>query len=288
MSALRSRTLRFRTAVAVVLLGIAVALAGLSASGSLGTVRGGLAGVLAPAQAWLTRQYNVLGDFFTSPRDTRALRERNVQLEQRVAELELQLLQSQQQQAELNVLRSLLNYAASAPTNRYLAADVIGFDTDPFVKYIILNRGSDDGVTRDMPVVTNAGLVGRVTEVTGNAAKVQLIVDPDSAVNVRVLSTRAEGVAVGQLTGDLSLEFITQDTPLAVGDKVVTSGLGGSYPADVPVGEVVSLRSEAQQIFQQAVLRPSVDFGSLEVVLVLINFRPADIAPFQQATPAPQ
>lgn len=279
-----SRT-RSRTLIATVLMLAALVLVGLNATGTLDPLKGGALAPLTAAQSWLAIRFAALYDFFTSPREVQGLRERNAQLEQQVAELQQQLLQSQEQQAELSILSSLLNYARENPTNRYIASDVIGRDTSPFLKFIILNRGSDDGVSRGMPVVTNQGLVGRVTEVTAKAAKVQLLVDPEAAVNVRIQSSRAEGMAVGQLAGDMSLQFISQDSPLEVGDLVLTSGLGGTYPADLLVGEVVSVRQMASQIFQEATVRTLVDFTRLEIVLILSNFTPVDTSPFRP-TPA--
>ncbi|MBI4768928.1 MAG: rod shape-determining protein MreC [Chloroflexi bacterium] len=278
--------MRSRTLLAGFLLLVALGLVGLNATGMLDPLKSGALRPLAVVEGWVSSRFTAVYDFFTAPRDMQALRQRNAELELQVAELQRQLLQTQEQQAELNILRALLKYATDNPTNSYLAADVIGRDTSPFLKYITINRGSDSGLARDMPVVTNAGLVGRITEVTANAARVQLITDPDAAVNVRVQASRAEGVAVGQLAGDLSLQFIGQDAPMQVGDKVLTSGLGGSYPADVLLGEVVSLRQQDLEIFQQATVRPAVDFGRLEVVLVLTSFKPANLAPFQ-STPAP-
>jgi rod shape-determining protein MreC len=278
-------TLRSRTLVTGLLLLASIALVGLNAVGILDPVKSGVFAPLAATQSWIGRRFSAVYGFFTLPRDLQALRDRNAELEQQVADLQLQLVQAQEQQAELLILSGLLNYARENPTNRYIAADVIGRDTSPFLKFLILNRGSDDGLSRGMPVVTNQGLVGQIAEVTANAARVQLIIDPGSAVNVRIQSSRAEGAVVGQLAGDLSLEFIPQDTPLLVGDRVLTSGVGGTYPEDVVVGEVLNVRQQVAQIFQEATVRAAVEFDRLEIVLVLSNFTPANLTPFQP-TPA--
>ena len=185
-----------------------------------------------------------------------------------------------------DVLSALLDYVREQPENRYLTADVIGRDESPFLQFIVINKGSSDGLARDMPVVTEKGLVGQVTEVTANAAIVLLLTDPTAAVNARLQASRAEGVVVSTLTGDLRMEFISLDAQVNPGDIVVTSGLGGEYPPDLAIGQIVSVRKRTQDVFQEADLQPRQDFSALEVVLVLTNFVPVNLAPIL-GTPQP-
>jgi rod shape-determining protein MreC len=130
-----------------------------------------------------------------------------------------------------------------------------------------------------MPVVTDQGLVGRVDAVIADAARVQLITDPASRVNVRLQNAEEEASLVGSVTGDAILELIPQDTNIETGDLVLTSGLGGGYPPDLIVGQVVNIRSRDFDLFQQATIQPVVDFNRLQVVLVIVNFKPVDISP---------
>jgi rod shape-determining protein MreC len=123
-----------------------------------------------------------------------------------------------------------------------------------------------------MPVVTERGLVGRVVEVFATVSRVQLIVDPEAAVNVILQSSRAEGVTVAQANGELWVDLISQEADVAPEELVLTSGLGGGYPADIPIGEVISVRRRDFEIFQQATIQPAVDFERLQVVLVIVNF----------------
>ena len=130
-----------------------------------------------------------------------------------------------------------------------------------------------------MPVVTNQGLIGRIDAVIANAARVQLITDPTSAVNVRLQNADTDAVLVGSTTGDLNLEMISQDVEVQEGDVVLTSGLGGNYPSDLLVGQLFNLRTRDYELFQQASVQSAVDFSRLEIVLVIMNFNPIDIAP---------
>ena len=128
-----------------------------------------------------------------------------------------------------------------------------------------------------MPVITERGLVGRIAEVTASTARVQLISDPDMSVNVLLQSSRAEGVLAPQRGGEIRIDLIEQAATVSPGEIAITSGLGGRYPPDIPVGEVISVRKRDFELFQQAVIHPAVDIEGLEIILVITNFRPLDL-----------
>ncbi len=236
-------------------------------------------GSLVNVQAWLSSRYVAVQDFFTSPRDMASLRQRNAELEAEVAELQAQIIQLQQDVGETQVLAALVDFVRVRPENDYEAAAVIGRDPSPFLHYVIINRGSNEGILRGMPVVTHQGLIGRIDAVIADASRVQLITDPASSVNVRLQNAETEASLVGSVTGDLTLELIPQDINVQPGDLVLTSGLGGGYPPDLIIGQVINVRSRDFDLFQQATVQPVVDFNRLEIVLVIVNFKPVDISP---------
>ncbi|PWB73242.1 MAG: rod shape-determining protein MreC [Anaerolineales bacterium] len=236
-------------------------------------------GSLINLQSWFSTRFSALQDFFTAPRDIASLRQRNAELESDVSELQAQVIQLQQQVGETQILAALVDFSRANPENTYKAAAVIGRDPSPFLHYVIINRGSNDGILRGMPVVTDQGLVGRVDAVIADAARVQLITDPASSVNVRLQNAETEGSLVGSVTGDVILELIPQDVTVEPGDLALTSGLGGGYPPDLIVGQVVNVRSREFDLFQQATIQPVVDFNRLQIVLVIVNFKPVDISP---------
>jgi rod shape-determining protein MreC len=234
-------------------------------------------GSLVNVQAWFSARYMAVQDFFTSPRDMASLQQRNAELEGEVAELQAQVIQLQQEVGQTQVLAALVDFIRVRPENDYAAAAVIGRDPSPFLHYVIINRGSNEGILRGMPVVTNQGLIGRVDAVIADAARVQLITDPASNVNVRLQNAETEASLVGSVTGDLMLEMIPQDIDIQQGDLVLTSGLGGGYPPDLIIGQVANTPSRRDfDLFQQATVQPVVDFNQLEIVLVIINFEPVD------------
>ncbi len=242
-------------------------------------------GSLVNLQTWFSSRFVAIQDFFTSPRDIASLRQRNAELEGEVADLQAQVIQLQQEVGETQILAALVDFSRANPENKYLAAAVIGRDPSPFLHYVIINRGSNDGILRGMPVVTNQGLIGRVDAVIADAARVELITDPASSVNVRLQNAETEASLVGSVTGDVTLELIPQDINVQPGDLVLTSGLGGGYPPDLIIGQVVNVRSRDFDLFQQATVQPVVDFNRLSIVLVIVNFKPVDISPLVPANP---
>jgi rod shape-determining protein MreC len=280
---MNSRSSRSLQTVVISLLIIGVLL--LALSGFLSPLFRVTLSPLVAVQTWLSERYQAFNDFLTAPRDAAFLRQENTRLETENARLQAQILELQQQIGEVQVLTALLDFARANPQNEYLAATVIGRDPSPFLHYVIINRGSDEGLRRGMPVVTDQGLVGRVAAVTANAARVQLITDPAVQINVTIQPSKAEAVLSGSLTGDISLDMIPQDAGIATGDLVLTSGLGGSYVPNVLVGQVTGIRQRDFDLFQQASVQPVVDFSDLRIVLVIINFQPIDFTPL---IPTPQ
>ncbi|MEN9562046.1 MAG: hypothetical protein RIR73_290 [Chloroflexota bacterium] len=260
----------------------------LAFSGALGSASRGMNSILVDVQTWISTRFLGFQDFVTAPRDIVTLRARNAELEAQVSQLQAQLIELQQRVNETEILAALVDFSRSNPESTYKAASVIGRDPSPFLHYIIINRGSNDDIRRGMPVVTNQGLVGRIDAVIADAARVQLITDPGSSVNVYLQNADTNAVLYGSVTGDVSLDLISQNVAVESGDLILTSGLGGGYPADLIIGQVITVQSLEFELFQQATVQAAVDFSRLEIVLVITNFRPVNIAPLEPVvTPAP-
>jgi rod shape-determining protein MreC len=262
-------------AISILTIGLII----LALSGYLNTLTGYVLTPLVAAQTWISERFQAVQTIVNSPRDVTLLMQENADLEAEVANLQSQIIELQQRLTEYEILSALLDFARAYPEFEYIGGSVIGRDPSPFVKYIQINRGSDDGLRRGMPVVTQQGLVGRVAQTTASAALVQLITDPGTVINVRLEPTRAEGVLNGSITGDITLDFIPQEANIQPGDLVLSSGLGGNYPPNILIGQVTSVRSQDYDLFQSASVQPVVDFKQLEIVLVITNFQPIDVSP---------
>jgi rod shape-determining protein MreC len=270
-------SLRYLRSIVVILL--AIGLIGLALGGYLTPVIRAVVTPVVAAQTWLTSRIQGIQSYLEAPEDVNRLRTRNLELEAEISQLQSEIIELKQQVADIRVLSALVDFARTNPTNEYQAANVIGRDTSPFMQYLIIDRGSDSGLRRGMPVVTQNGLVGRIASVLPNAARVQLITDPDSLINVKIEPSGEKGVLQGQVTGDVIVDMIPKTAKVNPGDLVLTSGLGGNYPPDIIIGQITGLRSRENDLFQRATVQLAVDFENLDIVLVITNFQPVDINP---------
>lgn len=278
---------RLRSLQTVIFILVAAGLIALALGGYLTPLSRILVNPLVAVQTWIATRYQAVQEIARAPQDTVQLRQRNSELEAEVARLQTQIIELQEQLSETNVLSALVEFARANPENRYQAAAVIARDPSPFLQYVIINRGSDDGLRRGMPVVTQKGLIGRIAAVTAGAARIQLITDPGSTVNVRLEPSGAQAILQGQLTGEIILDMIPQGANVQAGDLVLTSGLGGGYPANILIGQVASIRSRDQDIFQRASVQAVADFSQINIVLIIVNFKPIDISPLLPTPGAP-
>lgn len=234
---------------------------------------------LISAQSWISERYLAFSDFFGSPRDMATLREENMVLRNEVAQLQSEIIALQENLAQAEILYTLLDFARSNPEHEYVAATVIGREISPYLQYIIIDKGSNDGIRYGMPVVTQQGLVGRIDAVISDAARIQLLTDAGSVVNVRLKNAKVEGQVNGSITGEVSLNMVPIDAEVEIGEVILTSGLGGTYPPNIFVGQVLSMQSRQNALFQTGSVQPIVDFSVLSAVLVITNFEAVDITP---------
>lgn len=151
-------------------------------------------------------------------------------------------------------------------------ARVVGGPVSLVAETIEIDVGSDDGVTRDMPVVGPGGLVGRVVETSGGRSLVRLLTDRQLSVGVRLVGSGDVGVATGQGRGEpLRVDFVDPRVPVEVGELVVTSGLDTSlYPPGIVVGTVATVHSPVGVVQQDVTVTPAADLDSPLVVSVLL------------------
>ena len=231
------------------------------------------------AQSWLSQRYLAFNDFFNSPRDMATLRAENTRLESEVAMLQSEVVALQENLAQSDILYTLLDFARTNPEHEYVAATVIGREISPFLQYVIIDKGSNDGLRHGMPVVTQQGLVGRIDALISDAARIQMFTDANSTVNVKLQTAGVEGLVRGSVTGEISLDMVPVDIEIQIGDILMTSGLGGTYPANIFVGQIFSMQSKQNVLFQTGSIQPVVDFSNLSAVLVITNFDSVDISP---------
>lgn len=259
----------------------------LSASGVLGPVEDVVTVPLGAVQGAVANVSNALSDVADDLANFRRLEQRNQDLEEAYAIAQSQLAEYREKAQLYDELAALLEYDRFEPEDReYVTCDVIGLDNTGFVRAIQINCGRRDGVERNDPVVTHLGMVGRVTNVSATGAEVLLLTDPNSRINARAQATRADGVVIGQLSGDLIMSFIPVDAEVREGDFVMSSGLGQTAPANLILGRILSVSLAQSELYQEARVRSLVEFDRLELVQVITNFEPVDLSVFEEAVEA--
>ncbi|MCP4541077.1 MAG: rod shape-determining protein MreC [Chloroflexi bacterium] len=256
--------------------------------------------VLDPLQRLFSGVTQVSGNLFETVREVRELRTQVDELQEQVDALTFENVSLRDYRAEVQSLRALLAFTDEFSISGYLGADVvsreacttfpcgevIGEEPNPYLHYVTINVGAQQGIEVGMPVVSGgAGLVGRIAQVAPRTAKVQLLTDRESAITAILQTSRATGLVVGQPDGTLSMEYIPQEMGIGVGngeddqeenasagDIVLTSGLGGFMPKGLVIGQVTEIQQMDYELFQTAIVRPAVDFSRLELVLVITSF----------------
>ncbi len=261
----------------------ALLLMALQVTGQLEPVQSFVTQLTSPAQVGTTGASESVTDAVGFLMELRQLRQRNSELENINSSLLAENFELREVERENQWLREQLAYAQTRPglelRGAQIVARVIGRESNNFLEYIMLDLGQGHGVRVGMSVVTDQGFVGRISEVTESTSKVLLITDASSAVNAILQSSRLNGVIRGTPSGDLVMDYIPQGEEFSVGEAVLTSGLGGRVPRGIPIGQVVEIRQRDIDVFQQAVVRPTVDFPRLELVMVVTNFDPLEEVP---------
>ena len=206
-------------------------------------------------------------DMYHGYLDMRRAVNENYDLHHKLIDLTTENLKLRQSEGDLKRLRSLLGYADqfSMPTTM---AQAVMLDMSGRFKSMIIDRGSNAGIQVNDAIVNANGLIGRVVLTTKDMAKVQLIIDSNSSVGALVERTRRQGVLRGDGAGGAQLYDVPSLADVQPGDNVLTAGIDGIYPKGIPVG-VVQKAEKGQDLFKSIVVKPSVDFGSIEEVIVL-------------------
>ena len=228
--------------------------------------------VISPLQEVMSKVTHPVGNFFSTLVRLPAIRAENERLKNHVAELE-------SQEQRLHELEGLLEVTQSlGPNVRTTAAQVIASGVSNFEWTITINKGSNQGIKLDLPVVASGKrLVGHVIRVAPDSSIVQLIVDPDSAVAGRLAISRTTGLLTGQGDRDMRMGLVDTSIEVQAGEQVVTAGYripGGAqslYPPGILIGTVSHVVPDVAALEKFITVAPAVDFSSLDIVLVVLS-----------------
>ncbi len=221
--------------------------------------------------------------------DIMTVHQQNQMLRNEVEQLRMQNVRADEYAAENIRLRELLGYKQSATQFDLVVAHVIGRETATWTRMIVIDRGTQHGVQKNMAVVTARGLVGTVTDAGPVSSKVQLILDPRAAAGALVQRSRVAGIVKG--TPDDAMHPRMVNVPrgqdMAEGDILVTSGFGGIYPKGIMIGRVSAVKNDSGGLLHYAVIEPATDFQRLEDVAVIVASREAPPEPWQPPAQTP-
>jgi rod shape-determining protein MreC len=277
----------WRRAVFVILIIASLALLTVSfresESGPVHSIQQFGAGLLTPLQSWGAKIADPFQDGYQWFRTLLSAHKRADELEADVQMLQGKLIQLEEAAEENERLKGLLDLRdkGTYPDGTdFEIADVVVKSPTRWASWIMINKGSADGIRVGLPVVgatpaageslAGKGLVGKVTQVTAHTAQVVLITDSGPGVAAKIQGLRAEGIVEGSLSGSLTMDYVDRDIMVDPKLVIVTSGYGGIYPPDIPIGIVANVGEEDVNIYKEIEVQPFVDFRVLEQVMVLI------------------
>ncbi|MCB8968790.1 MAG: rod shape-determining protein MreC [Ardenticatenaceae bacterium] len=279
---------RIRWGVIALLIGIAIFLSILDNSGNLDNALAFLRNPLIAILDWTSARTDTLADALSGPRDLQEAKTEIERLQERLDALERENEELRESQGEAQLLFDLFNRARQAPELTRVTANVIGQDTNPAIRSIIIDKGSEDGILVGMPVESARGLVGRVFRTAAKSSQVVLITDSASAIPTRLGTSRATGILRGGgLGGSMAIDWLDLKYQVEIGEVVSTSGLGGKFPQGIVIGRVIEVERREAELFQRAIVQPAVDTESLEIVFVITDFQPIETDIFSDTTETP-
>lgn len=252
-------------------------------SGPVHAIQEAGASLLTPLQSWGAKVAEPFQDGYQWLKTLWSAHERAGRLEEELQVLQGEAIKLEEQGEENLRLRGLLDLRDKGTYpdgTEFKIAQVIAKSPTRWEAWVQIDLGSADGIRVGLPVVgatpsagetvAGKGLVGKVTSVTRHTAQVQLITDSESSVAAKIQGARAEGMVEGSVSGDLIMDYVDRDIPVDPKLVIVTSGYGGIYPPDIPIGIVISVGEEDVNIYKEIEVQAFVDFRVLEEVMVLI------------------
>jgi len=225
------------------------------------------------ASAWTS---DGIGAVWSNYVALRHMRQQNDDLQKELDRLKLRDAELEGRAAEADRLSQLLGFREAHAEVPMLAARVIGGSPDAASNVVFINRGTRDGLRRDMGVITPEGVVGKIVFVFPDTSQVLLLDDRDSGVGALLAGSRTQSPVRGSGDPLLNMEYVSNDVKVAPGEAVLTSGQDRIFPKDLPVGTVAQIKADPHGTFQEVLVKPAAHLDRLEEVLVLLGRQELD------------
>lgn len=278
-----SKVVRRRRAVLAVFVVLSIAILtayfGESGGGFFHSVQRGAQEAVAPIETGASRALKPVRDFFGWVGDTMDAKDQNADLKKEVQRLRSDLAQAQtdlRDSDQLEALASLHEENYFPQSTAPVTARVIARSATVWYSTLKIDKGSDDGLRENQPVIAAGGLIGKLTSVTGGAAEVRLITDGQSGVSAQVYPAGVTGVVRPEVGNpeDLLLEHVESDRRVTENTLVVTSGFTSSrteslFPRGIPIGRVTKVDLDELETYQRVHVKPFADLRQIDIVQVL-------------------
>lgn len=246
-------------------------------AGPLHSVRSAVTSVTAPLRVAGSVIASPLGTVSHAAADASASSETLTELQQQNAKLTAKVAELAEAQKTAERLQGLVDLKSSYNLQSK-AARIIGNSGDAWTDTVTIDKGSTSGFAIGMPVCSSGGVIGQIIEVSATTSTVRLLTDEQSGISAMIQSTRAQGMLQGQADGTLRLSYVSADADVAVGDIVITSGLGGAFPKGLPLGTVSSVEKANNAVYYTIVVRALTSVENNEEVLVVTSVSSDQIA----------
>ena len=225
--------------------------------------------IFSPVEKFFIRAGERVVGFFEILISIKDLTTENAELKQKNSELEAEISQLKEVERENEVLRKGLEISEKGQ-NMVELARVVGKDVQIGGDWILINKGSNHNIEKDMSVISSEmALVGKVFEVMPSFSKVMLITNKESMVAALIEGERSEGLVKKEGKGNLFMDFIPRSEELEIGERIITSGMDKIYPKGILIGKIEKIDLSQNQLFQRVTISPAVDFSKLEEVFII-------------------
>jgi len=248
----------------------------LTAMGQGSLVKDGVMAIVSPAMRGaraIGNAFSGFGEYFS---EFERLEEENAALAARVKELEEQVYNAELLEEENAWMRAYLGAKRTRSDFTFCDANLIGSEAGRYSSSFTLDRGTSSGIAEGMPVLTEDGVVGKVTEVGLTFCRVSTVINYDSSIGAYIERSGEVGLVSGDFDyrkdGLCLLEYLPFDADVAVGDTVTSSGLGSVYPRGLVIGEVVEITGDEYNHVKVAVVKPAADLADLKKVMILTSY----------------
>lgn len=191
------------------------------------------------------------------------------ELLRQIETLKSELIELKELKVENERLRNLYHFQSQSDSGikKGVVANVVGRSVMDWHSTVLIDKGTQHGIAKDMPVITPQGLVGKISEAEKNFSKVKLLTHPGTKVGVLIQRTRHTGVVYGRLDDDLRMKYISLDADVVKGDIVETAGYSAGFPKGIPIGTIEDIWKETGQVYKVASIQPFADINRLEEVI---------------------